>query len=427
VSEVSKKKIAIIGSGISGLSASYILSKKYSITLFEKNDYLGGHTRTLKIDGINIDTGFIVYNDKNYLQFKSFLNHLKIKSKNSNMSFAFTNLNKDFEYSGRNLLTIFSKILRLFSFSFWRFVLEIRRFYKLCKKLDLNSLEDLTIDDFLKKNKFSESLINYHIYPLICSIWSSNSKDVKKFPLKAFISFFNNHNLFDFSNRPQWKFIENGSVSYINKILKNKKFKTLIKVKKIKIFRKKNNVIIKYDKKIASFDKVIFATNANEILKILNNPTQLEKNIFTKFKYTQNIAYLHSDINFMPKDKNLWSSWNFIYSEIKYNSFCLTYWMNLLQKIKSKKNYFVTINPFIEPKNFYDKHNFQHICFDLNMLKAQKKIKSIQGKQNTYFCGAYIGYGFHEDGIQSSIYVANLLETPLPWRNKSYIYTRLPY
>ena len=421
-----KEKIAIIGSGISGLSAAHLLSNKYDVYLFEKKNRLGGHTRTINVDEssrkIPIDTGFIVFNEKNYPDLTKFFKLLKINYKNSNMSFAVSNKLPNIEYSGKSFFSLFANLNNLFSFKFYKMIFEIKRLYSICNKLEINNKNSkLTLDDFLNEYSFSDYLTKYHILPMISSIWSSNIDDVKKFPLITFINFFKNHALFNLKNRPQWKFITDGSNQYIKKLINLNTFKYFTDFKIQKILRANNNIqIIDNDNKQHSFSKLIFATHGDQILSLLDNPSDKEVNIFNNFKYSKNTAYLHTDSSLMPKSKLAWSSWNFLNKSTE-KKFTLTYWMNLLQNLPTNKNYFVTVNPFKKPNNIINQTIFEHPIYSLDTLSAQKEVMHIQGLKNTYFCGSYLGYGFHEDGIQSAVYVSKLLGCELPWiRDKNF-------
>ena len=430
---MSKKSLAIIGSGISGLSAAVFLSNKYNVHLFEKNDVLGGHTRTKfiqdKIYDHNIDTGFIVFNEKNYPDFTNFLNFLKVKTSNSNMSFSFSCKSSNIEYGGSNIRSLFAQPKNLFSINFLLLLKDIFIFFNLCKKIKkINNFYDLTIEEFLNLKKYNNRIRDLHIYPMISSIWSSNKRQVKNFPLILFLNFFRNHGLFNFENRPQWKFIKEGSKSYIEAILQKNLFKYDINFKIKKVIRKNNIVnIINHKNILRSFDLVVFATHADQALKLLEAPTKNELKILSEFKYTKNTAYLHSDLNFMPKHKAAWSSWNFLQNLKDEKVFSLTYWMNNLQNLKGQKNYFLSVNPSYQPNAVYDEVMYEHPIFNLKTIEAQKKIKTIQGLNNTYYCGSYCGYGFHEDGIQSSAYVSNLLGISLPWTRNKNFYNRLNY
>ena len=426
-----KKKIAVIGSGIAGISASYFLSSKYDVHLLEKNKYLGGHTRTIKIpkdNNISIDTGFIVFNNKNYPDLIKFFDHLNIQISNSDMSFAVSDINYDIEYGGKNLKTLFAQYKNFFNFNYLKMIYEIYYFYKLCKNIHLDEVNnDITIEDFLNSNGFSSYLKKLHIYPLISSIWSTNQNDASTFPLKLFLNFFNNHDLFNFKDRPQWKFVQGGSNLYITKILGLKKFNYSLNTKINEIVRSNNQIkIIKKDEE-AVFDYLVIATHADQALALLNDPTDLEKKILSDFDYTRNRVCLHSDRSMMPKNKKAWSSWNFIKNKKKYKNFTLTYWMNNLQKLKTNKEYFVTVNPINIPKTIHNETIFKHPKFNLQTMQAQSKLKDLQGVSNTFFCGAYHGYGFHEDGIQSAAYISKMLGVDIPWKRDNNFYNRLLY
>lgn len=428
-----KQKVAIIGSGISGLSASFLLSKKFEVHLFEKNNILGGHTRTISFmnnekNSISIDTGFIVFNNDTYPDLVSFFNLLDVKVEDSDMSFSVACEFPFLEYGGSNFNSLFAQRKNIFSIKFYSLLLEIKKFYKTCKKIDNNEIdENISINQFLNKNNFSKQVANYHIYPLVSSIWSSNVKDVKDFPFKSFLNFFNNHGLFNLTKRPNWKFVSGGSSKYIDAIINKNLFNFYTNFNIKKIMRKDEKIyLIDSDENKHTFDKLVFATHADQIANLLEKPTEEEIGIFSNFQYTKNRAYLHTDENCMPKNKRAWSSWNFL-QDFNKDQFSLTYWMNNLQNINRLNNYFVSINPNIEPKNIIDGTIFEHPIFNRRTLIAQKKLGNMQGVQNTFYCGSYCGYGFHEDGIQSAVYIAEKLGINLPWkRNKNFI-SRLSY
>jgi predicted NAD/FAD-binding protein len=429
-----KEKVAIIGSGISGLSAAYFLSSKFEVHLFEKNKILGGHTRTIDFKNeldktLSIDTGFIVFNDKNYPDLSSFFSHLGVKTENTDMSFAVSCSSPNIEYGGSSLNSLFSQRKNIFSIKFISLLFEIRKFYKKNKNLDINeSYENLTIEEFLNHNNFSKEIRDLHIYPMISSIWSTNKIDVKNFPFLSFLNFFKNHGLFDMKNRPKWKFVSGGSYNYIKKIVNKNLFEYYTDCKIKIILREKNKIqLVDSDNKIKIFDKVIFATHADQAIELIDDLSDLEMKILSKFKYTKNKAYLHSDKNLMPKKINAWSSWNFLQNTKSNVDFSLTYWMNNLQKINDYNNYFVSINPDIKPKKIIDKTIFEHPIFNIETSIAQKKLYMIQGFKNTFYCGSYCGYGFHEDGIQSAAYIAEKLKIDLPWQRSNKFINRLNY
>ena len=428
-----KEKIAIIGSGISGISSSLFLSKKYDIHLFEKNNYLGGHTRTKTLEDNNIlhdiDTGFIIFNNNNYPDLVKFFEYLNINTLDSNMSFSISIKDPEIEYGSSNLNALFAQKKNLFSYRFWSLLIDIIKLYNHCKKISLlKNLEKYTIEDFLSRFNYSKNIRDLHIYPMISCIWSCDRNLVEKFPLMSFINFFNNHRLFNFMNRQQWKFVEGGSHKYIQSVISKNLF-NYTKNKNVKnILRDKDKITIIFDNNEQFIaDKIVLATHADQALRILDQPTKNEIQILSKFKYSKNYAYLHSDNTFMPNRKSVWSSWNFLSKKDKDSSFSLTYWMNLLQNLQSKKNYFVSINPFSIPNQCHDQTIFEHPIFNLETLLMQKKINEIQGDLNTWFCGSYCGYGFHEDGIQSAAYVANLLGVKIPWNRPVNFVNRLQF
>ena len=305
---------------------------------------------------------------------------------------------------------------------------EIKKLYKKCQNLNLEKIDNnLTVEKFLSENKYSKDIRNLHIYPMISSIWSTDSNNVKNFPFVSFVQFFNNHGLFNLKNRPQWKYVVGGSYNYIRKLVNKNLFKIHTDYKIVKVTRKNKKIqLIGNNEEIKIFDKVVFATHADQAINLLEDISNEEKNILSNFKYSKNKAYLHTDENFMPINKIAWSSWNFLQDEKK-DQFSLTYWMNKLQKIDTLNNYFVSVNPDIEPNKVIDTTFFEHPIFSTNTLRAQKKLGSIQGNKNTFFCGAYCGYGFHEDGIQSAAYIANRLNLELPWKRSDDFKTRLNY
>ena len=427
-----KTKVAVIGSGISGLSVAFFLSKKCDVYLFEKNSILGGHTRTVNFlenkKNLSIDTGFIVFNEKNYPDLISFFKYLDVPTSNSNMSFSISSRETNFEYGGRNLNALFAQRKNIFSPKFFYLIIEILSLYKKTNKIYLNQInnKNITIEIFLNNNGFSERVKELHLYPIISSIWSVNNNDVKNFPFLSFVQFFSNHGLFNLYKRPQWKFVEGGSYNYIKKILDKKLFNFELNSKISNITRKNNQIQIFNEKQKLTFNKLVFANHADQALGLLDISSDNEKNILSLFKYSKNKAYLHTDNSFMPDSNNAWSSWNFLKKK-NTETFSLTYWMNQLQKIDSNINYFVTINPLNTPNNIIDFTMFEHPIFTTKTHTAQKKLNTIQGFNNTFYCGSYCGYGFHEDGIQSAAYISRLFKVKLPWKRNDDFVSRLNY
>ena len=403
-------RIAVIGSGISGLSAAHYLSKKNKVDLFEKEDHFGGHSYTIDVKDNNnhvpVDIGFIVFNFKTYPNFVKFLNDNGIEIEKSNMSFSVSVKETEIEYCGKGLLGIFSNKKNLLNFDFFKMFFEIIKFYK--KSNDLKNIEEnLTLDDFLKREKMSKYFINYHIIPMVSAIWSMPPYEAKQMPLKFFLRFFQNHGLFNLKNRPQWYTIKNRSRTYVKKILETISGEYYKNYRINKISRFSNGVKVYYggNNEFFDYDKVVIATHADEALSLITDPTPEEKSILANFKYKNNIATIHTDESLMPKSKKAWSSWNSSVNKDNTSETSITYWLNLLQNLDTNKNIFLSLNPFlkIDQKKIINKIKFTHPYYDNEALQNQNRLKNIQNKENLLFCGSYFGYGFHEDGIKSSL------------------------
>ena len=410
-------KIAVIGSGISGLSAAHLLSKKYKVDLFEKDNHFGGHSYTIDIleeisnKLISLDLGFIVFNKKTYKNLINFFNDLEIKYEKSDMSFAVSVKNSSIEYSGSGLRGLFSNKKNIFNLNFLKMINEIISFYKDAENINEKDYKDKTLEDFLKLKKCSNFFINYHIIPMVAAIWSMPPNLAGKMPMDLFLNFFKNHGLFKIKNRPQWYTVTGRSKVYVNKVLKTisgEYFKNY-EVKNVERNEKNIRVFYGTSNEYFDYDKVVFATHADDTLKLINNATNAEKDILSSFKYKSNTAYLHNDIRLMPNNKNAWSSWNSILDKKDVSKNCVTYWLNRLQNLETKNNYFLTLNPIfkINDNNIIKKIDFSHPFFDLQSIKAQKKLKELQGLKNSWFCGSYFGYGFHEDGLKSALNIVN--------------------
>ena len=404
-------KIAVIGSGISGLSAAYFLSKKHKVDLFEKEDRFGGHSHTLDIltdnqikKKIRADIGFIVFNKQTYPNLINFFNEIGVEIEKSNMSLSFLVKEKNLEYSGKGVRGVFSYKKNLFNISFLKMFYEIIKFYNKSSKLD-DIDENLNLGTFLQKEKMSDFFINYHILPMVSAIWSMPPDNAKNMPIKFFLKFFQNHGLFKLKNRPQWYTVKNRSIEYVNEVIKKISGEHFKNYKINKVTRSSNSARVFYggESEYFEYDKVVIATHADEALSIIDEPSDDEKSILSNFKYKKNLAVIHFDETVMPKKKINWSAWNTFVSEN--NDSSVTYWLNLLQNLNIEKNIFLTLNPHfnIDEKLVIDKIQFSHPYYDHDTLKNQKKLDLLQNKQNILFCGSYHGYGFHEDGIKSTL------------------------
>ena len=403
-------KIAVVGSGISGLSAAYYLSKKHHVDLFEKEDHFGGHSHTIDLilneKKISVDIGFIVFNHKTYPNLIEFFKENEVQIEKSDMSFAVSVNDTKFEYCGRGLKGIFANKSNLFDLSFLKMFFDILKFYKNCDKISEYE-EQVTLGEYLTKNKLSKTFVDYHLIPMVSAIWSMPPYEASKMPLKFFLKFFQNHGLFKLKDRPQWYTVTNRSRSYVNKVLGKISGEYYKNYAVNKIKRRDSGIDLYYGDKSEyfSYDKVVLACHADQSLSLLDDPSNDEKQLLSNFSYKENIAVIHTDQNIMPNNKNVWSSWNSSIDKNNLENNSITYWLNLLQNLKFDQNIFLTLNPYlnIDENKILKKVKFTHPYFDQNALDNQINLKNLQNKRNTLFCGSYFGYGFHEDGIKSSI------------------------
>ena len=411
-------KIAVVGAGISGLSAAYYLSKKHKVDLFEKENQFGGHANTIKVaydhnKEIAVDIGFMVFNKNTYPNLINFFSENKIEIEKSDMSFSVSVDGSDIEYCGKGLGGIFSNKKNLLNLKFIKMFFEIISFYKNCEKIETEKVKSITLGEHLKEIKISDYFINYHIIPMVSAIWSMPPLEATQMPLSFFLNFFKNHGLFKIKDRPQWFTVANRSKTYVDKIISQISGEHFKNYNINKVVRNNFGAKIFYgeENEFFDYDKVVIATHADEALKIIDNPTSDEELILKNFKYRGNTAVIHFDESIMPKNKNAWCSWNSSMSADNIEKTSVTYWLNQLQNLKIGKNIFLTINPFREiPANkIFKKVMFTHPYFDADALSNQSNLQEIQNKKNILFCGSYFGYGFHEDGIKSSIEMLKML------------------
>ena len=403
-------KIAVIGSGISGLSSAYYLSKKNEVDLFEKDDHFGGHSYTFDIKEKNkkvpVDLGFIVFNKTTYPNLINFFEELKVPYEKSDMSFSVSVKDSNIEYGGTGFNSLFARKNNLFNFNFIKMIYEIISFYKSAPVLLKKDLKNLTLGNYLDNSKISKYFINYHIIPMVAAIWSMPFSKARDIPFELFLNFFNNHGLFKLKDRPQWYTVTNRSRNYVSKVLDkiNGEYFKNYEIKKI--IRSDDNVRIFINTldEYRDYDHVVLACHADQSLKLIDNPSNEEKEILNEFTYISNEAYLHTDVDLMPNKINAWSSWNSI-SKKDLTKTCVTYWLNKLQNLDTNKNYFLTLNPItkIKDSKIIKKINFTHPYLNNKSFEMQNRLKDLQGKKRLWFSGSYFGYGFHEDGLKSSL------------------------
>lgn len=409
------KQVAIIGSGISGLTAAYLLSKKHEVTVFEKNDYIGGHTATVDIEKSGehyaIDTGFIVFNDKTYPNFLALLNEIDIDKQPTEMSFSVHNCATGLEYNGHNLNTLFAQRRNFLRPKFWGLIKEILRFNKLCKEIYNKDLYEngLTLGDFLSLNKFSEFFSEHYILPMGAAIWSSSLSQMEGFEFKFFVRFFHNHGLLNIADRPQWYVIPGGSRNYIPALCEPFKDNIFTNITIESITRKNNKVQLHFtDAPTQVFDEIVIACHSDQALSLLNDATPDEKAILSAMPYSENSVVLHTDKRLLPVRKKAWASWNYQLSNDRSKAASVTYNMNILQGLKSDTTFCVTLNqkPDIDEESILREFTYHHPIFSAQSIQAQQLRSKICGVNNTHFAGAYWHNGFHEDGVRSAVEVA---------------------
>lgn len=421
-----KTRVGIVGGGISGLSCAWLLGENFDVTLFEKNNYIGGHSNTIDIVPknenklISVDTGFIVFNGKNYPNLINLLNRLKVKIYNSNMSFSVSLKEPGIEFGGENLSTIFAQKKNLLNVKFLYMLKDIVKFFLLAKS-DSKKFLNISIDKYLEDKTYSHTFRNYFLYPMASSIWSTSYAEIKKYPFHKFIEFFDNHGLLNFFSRPQWKTILGGSRQYIKKIIQKNNIEKYLNEQVLSIKKQKNKVSITTSKRVKTFDYVVFANHSDEVNKILRVSNIRQNAIFKKIKFQKNLAYLHSDTSLMPSLRKVWSSWNYLREVESEKGITLSYWMNNLQNLKTKVPIIVTLNPQKKPKEelTYRKIQYSHPVFNLDTLDAQKKILELNLVKNNriFYCGAYLGNGFHEDGLKTGLNIAERIsKIKRPWQ-----------
>lgn len=416
-------KIAIIGAGISGNFAAYKLSRHHEVTVFEKRNRPGGHSATVDVDydgaQIAVDTGFIVYNELNYPGLTGLFSELGVKTSPSNMSFSFSSsfdaVKGGIEWSGDSLNTIFAQRKNLFRPSFWSMLREILRFNKLAETGGQSSASHEKLGAWLNRHGFSENFKNTYLIPMGAAIWSTPSEAMYDFPAESFLRFFINHRLTS-QDRPEWRTVSGGSREYVNRLVAAAKSEARYDATVTKITRLNNQVQIHTDQSegFSSFDAAILATHSDQALSVLSDASEEEISILSNIRYAPNQVYLHRDRRLMPKLEKVWSSWNYLHQLDKEDNSGVTvsYWMNRLQNINNKHPLFVTLDPPWPPADdlTFGHYVYDHLQFDAAAMTAQKKLPSIQGIRNTWFCGAWAGYGFHEDGLQSAWAVVDDIE-----------------
>lgn len=408
-------KTAVIGSGIAGLTAAYTLSTSDDVTLFEKEDYIGGHSRTIDVNLngqiVPSDTGFIVFNDRNYPLLHKLFAHLDVVFEKSDMSFGVSIREQNLEYSSSSIFAQGRNFIRP---KFWRMLFDIIRFNK--NAPHWLAKPDMSLGQLLDEMKAGQWFCDYYLQAMGAAIWSCSSQTIRDFPAHNFIRFFQNHGLLTIFNQPQWYTVSGGSREYIKKILARLPERIHVNTEVVKVVRTDNHVQTHLKSGgIETFDRVVFACHADQALSLLDSPEKLERDILGAFTYQTNKIIVHGDESFMPKRKKAWASW--VYLSDHAGSVSLSYWMNNLQNKEKRFSIIETLNPMRRPNEnlIYDEHVFRHPVFTKEAIEAQAKIPSLQGLKNCYYCGAWQKNGFHEDGVASAVAMLKTMNAPIEW------------
>jgi predicted NAD/FAD-binding protein len=409
------KTLAIVGSGISAMTIAHYLKNDYKISIFEKNDYLGGHTHTHKIksDGkmVNVDTGFIVFNLETYKNMLNLFEELGVEKQKTSMSFSVYNQKINLQYSSSGLAAIFAQKNNLYSLKYWKFLLNILHFFKVANR-DLTTIKgsEETIQDYASRNNLSEYFIDNYLAPMSAAVWSTPQRDVKKFPIALLLPFFKNHGLLGVGGQFQWYTVKGGSNTYTNKIIEKGNFDIHLDEAVESAEEDDRGVVIKTLKNKYYYDLAVLTSHADQSLKIVDGISSAKKELLGKYEYNPNLAVLHTDESVMPGIKRVWSAWNQVVAESGESS--TVYWMNKLQRLETKINYFVSINPVtdIDEDRVIKRINYHHPNFTTENFSLQDQLQLLNQDTKIFFAGAYFGYGFHEDGVKSGLEVVKKLK-----------------
>jgi len=410
--------VAVVGAGVAGLSCAWLLNRGCDVTLFEAEGRLGGHAHTVEAAGQAVDTGFIVYNEANYPNLSALLDHLGVQTRATDMSFAVSLDDGALEYGSVTPLAMLAQASNILRPRFWSMISDLVRFYREAPRMRAQlDREPMTLGELLDRGGYGRAFQEDHLLPQVGAIWSMSPQAARDYPAEALIRFFDNHGLMKLVDRPLWRTVVGGSACYVSRLAEGLKVKTGQPVKAVE--RTAAGIAIRdASGAVGLFDQVVIATHADEALRLLSTPTAGERAVLGAFRYSQNQAVLHSDRSLMPRRSRAWSAWNHLGRRDDPNGFCVTYWMNLLQGLPLHNELFVTLNPYkpVDPAKIIGRYDYEHPLFDHLALAAQRQLWSLQGRDRIWFCGAHFGAGFHEDGLQSGLAVAEQLSgVRRPW------------
>lgn len=424
------KRIAVIGCGVAGLTAGWLLKRKHNVEFFEKNNYPGGHTRTLKVPdgpdaGTSVDTGFIVMNHRNYPLFSEVLRQLEVPLENSSMTFSYHDCQTGYAYSGKNLATLFPSLGHFLKGGHYQLIYDLGRFARIgYRDLQSGYLSGKTLGQYCHERAFSKAFLDTYLYPMGAAIWSSPINQMHAFPAEPYLHFLENHGLLRLVNRPQWKFVRGGSNVYVKAMLKSCGNSLHLQTAPDAVKRTESGVqIYMPDGRTLDFDHVVIATHADQALRLLKDPSKEELAALGPWRYQSNQVSLHRDATHLPANQKLWASWNFAREPGHSDSspVSVSYYMNELQQLKTKYPYIVTLNNSreIDAKCLLNSTELTHPLYSFDSIAAQAKLQKINGQHHTWYCGSYFGYGFHEDAVRSAVDVAKLLGVNLDQNNRA--------
>ena len=419
-----RRRIAIIGGGVSGMVAGYQLHRDNDVTLFEAANYIGGHTNTIDVEedgeSFGVDTGFIVFNDRTYPNFIKLLDELGVESQPTRMTFSVSCAETGLEYRGADIPGLFAQRRNLFRPNFYRLLSDMLKFNRMGHELlEQEQTESESVDEFFRRNQFSEQFLKQYFFPMGAAIWSSSFETFRTFPIRFIAEFYKNHGLLGVANRPQWRVIKGGSKQYIGPLTSNWSEQIRLNSPVQSVTRVEGCAVVHLENSKEVFDHVIFACHSDQALRILgSDATELEKEILSAFPYQPNKAILHTQESVLPKTKRAWACWNYYNPVGESESATVTYNMNMLQSLKRKKTYCVTLNDGlsteggrIKPENVIKSINYFHPTFGIHRKRMQARHAELIDQRSTSFCGAYWGNGFHEDGVESALRVTRRLNS----------------
>ncbi len=405
------KTLAIIGSGISGMSAARLLHNKFDLSIYEQNDYIGGHTNTIEVfeksKSIPIDTGFMVYNEQTYPLLSALFNELKVKTRFASMSFGVQDLSTGLEFSGAGLSGLFAQRKNVFRPQHWKLLLEIDRFNSTCEEvLREDYFSKMTLSDYCKHKGYSPSFYNCYLIPMSSAVWSSSHSSMLQFPIVTLVRFFSNHRFLGLRGQLTWKSVVGGSRVYRDKLIAPFRNRIHVNRRVINVRQSQDKVFVRdTDNRELEYDAAILACHADQAIQMIENPSATQKKLLSRWKYHKNTAVLHTDDSVMPQSKAAWAAWNY---RREGDRTCTIYWINQLQEIDTKQNYFISINgrESLRSEKIIRVIEYEHPLYDLDAANSQTQLDALNKSGPIYFCGSYFGYGFHEDGFRSGMEVA---------------------